>query len=125
MNTDREGECLQTLARLRSTTTDDLKVRIEFLEIKALRDFERLRAAEKYPDYQDGSFRSNFLIGFYDYASLVTNPSLRKRTIVAVMTMVFQQWNGVSRQPCIHSNALAESKSGQRHLILRPVHLRR
>jgi sugar porter (SP) family MFS transporter len=96
MNKNREEECLDTLARLRSTDRDDMRVRIEFLEIKALRDFEILRLKEKFPQYQDGSFMSNFKLGFYDYASLVTDPSLRKRTIVAVFTMVFQQWNGVN-----------------------------
>lgn len=106
MNRGREQECLDTLARLRSTTTDDIKVRIEFLEIKALREFERLRALERYPDYQDGSFKSNFLIGFYDYTSLMTNPSLRKRTIIAVFTMVFQQWNGVSVAAVLRSEKI-------------------
>lgn len=96
MNRDREQECLDTLARLRSSSTDDIKVRIEFLQIKAQRDFERQRLAEKFPQYQDGSFRSNFIVGCYDYMSLVTNKALFKRTVVAVLTMVFQQWNGVS-----------------------------
>lgn len=96
MNRGREQECLETLARLRSATVDDIKVRIEFLEIKALREFEVLRLAEKYPQYQDGSFSSNFKLGFYDYMSLLTSKSMLKRTCVAVFTMVFQQWNGVS-----------------------------
>ena len=97
MNRGREQECLETLARLRSTTMEDLRVRIEFLEIKAVREFERLRLAEKFPQYQDGSFKSNFMIGFHDYMSLLTNKSLFKRTTVAVLTMVFQQWNGVCK----------------------------
>ncbi|KEF61143.1 uncharacterized protein A1O9_02708 [Exophiala aquamarina CBS 119918] len=96
MNRGREQECLETLARLRSTTTDDIRVRIEFLEIKAARDFERLRLAEKFPQYQGGDFKSNFKLGFHDYMSLVTNKSLLKRTFVAVFTMLFQQWNGVN-----------------------------
>ena len=96
MNRGREQECLETIARLRSTTTDDMRVRIEFLEIKALREFERLRLAEKFPQYQDGSLKSKITVGFYDYTSLITNKSLLKRTTVAVFTMVFQQWNGVS-----------------------------
>lgn len=95
MNRNRDQECLETLARLRSTTTDDIKVRIEYLEIMALRDFERMRLAEKFPQYQDGSFKSNFMIGFHDYMSLVTDGALRRRTVVAILTMVFQQWNGV------------------------------
>ncbi|KAJ6115332.1 Major facilitator superfamily domain general substrate transporter [Penicillium sp. IBT 16267x] len=96
MNTGREEECLQTLARLRGTTTDDLLVRIEHLEIKSLYLFERETAAEKYPHLQDGSFSSNFKIGLNDYISLITNKSLFKRTSVACMIMVFQQWNGIN-----------------------------
>jgi NDP-sugar pyrophosphorylase family protein len=84
MNTGREEECLTTLARLRGTSEDDLLVRIEHLEIKSLYLFEKEVAAEKYPNYQDGSFSSRFKIGFYDYLSLVTNKSLFKRTATAV-----------------------------------------
>jgi sugar porter (SP) family MFS transporter len=96
MNRGREEECLQVLARLRSTSKDDMKVRVEFLEIKAAREFDRIRSAEKYPNYQDGSFKSNFLIGWNDYTYLLSNKSLLKRTLIAVFTMVFQQWNGVN-----------------------------
>ncbi|PGH04419.1 hypothetical protein AJ80_08530 [Polytolypa hystricis UAMH7299] len=95
MNQDREEECLQTLAKLRGTSPDDLIVRVEFLEVKALREFEVRTAAKKYPQYQDGSLKSNFMIGLYDYMSLITNPSLFKRTAVACLVMTFQQWNGV------------------------------
>lgn len=84
MNTGREEECLQTLARLRNTSVDDLLVRIEFLEMKSLHTFEKEVQAEKYPQWLDGSFSSRFRMGLADYASLVTNPSLFKRTTVAV-----------------------------------------
>ncbi|KAL4966082.1 putative MFS monosaccharide transporter [Aspergillus stella-maris] len=96
MNRDREQECLETLARLRKTSIDDIRIRVEFLEIKAQRDFERQRIQELFPQYQDGSFKSNFMIGWNDYLSLVTNKALFRRTIVAVFVMVFQQWNGVN-----------------------------
>jgi MFS family permease len=96
INIGREEECLQTLARLRNKPTDDIGVQIEFLEIKALAEFERITAATKYPNLQDGSRMSNFKIGCYDYLSLVTNKSLLKRTTVACLTMTFQQWNGVN-----------------------------
>lgn len=96
MNQGREEECLDTLARLRSASRDDMRVRIEYLEIKALREFEKQRSAEKFPHYQDGSFKSNFMIGWNDYMSLFTNKSMLKRTTVAILTMVFQQWNGVN-----------------------------
>ena len=96
MNQGREDECLETLARLRSTNKDDIRVRIEFLEIKALREFEKQRSIELFPHLQDGSFKSNFLIGWNDYKSLFTNKSILKRTMVAILTMVFQQWNGIN-----------------------------
>lgn len=84
MNQGREEECLQTLARLRDTSVDDISVRIEFLEIKALRMFEDEVARKRYPQYQDGSFKSRFMIGLNDYLSLITDKSLFKRTTVAV-----------------------------------------
>ncbi|GAB7358038.1 hypothetical protein MBLNU230_g0202t1 [Neophaeotheca triangularis] len=96
INKGRDDECLETLARLRGRSVDDVGVRIEYLEIKALREFEKQRAAEKYPQYQDGTFKSNFLIGVNDYMSLITNRSLLKRTMVATLTMTFQQWNGIN-----------------------------
>lgn len=80
MNRGREEECLTTLARLRSASPDDMKVRIEFLEIKALREFERLRSAEKYPQLQDGSLSSNFKIGYNEYLSVSAQHRTRSRT---------------------------------------------
>lgn len=74
----------ETLARLRNASVDDLLVRIEFLEMKSLHTFEKEVQAEKYPQWLDGSFSSRFKMGLADYASLVTNPSLFKRTTVAV-----------------------------------------
>lgn len=84
MNTDRDDECLQTLARLRTKPVDDIVVRVEFLEMKALQQFEVAMSRKKYPQYQDGSLKSRFMMGLHDYASLVTNRSLLKRTIVVV-----------------------------------------
>jgi len=84
INTGRDEECLRTLAMLRRKPVDDIAVRVEYLEIKALREFEVYTSKKKYPQYQDGSFKSRFMIGWKDYCSLVTTPSLFKRTAVAV-----------------------------------------
>ena len=87
INQGREEECLQTVARLRDASVDDMLVRIEFLEMKALRMFEDETARKKYPQYQDGSFKSRFMIGLHDYMSLITDKSLFKRTSVAVCSL--------------------------------------
>lgn len=84
MNKGREDECLTTLARLRGCSQDDITVRVEFLEIKALYLFEKETSARKYPQWQDGSTKSNFMIALNDYKSLITNKSLFKRLSVAV-----------------------------------------
>lgn len=115
MNKGREDECLATLARLRNCSEDDILVRVEFLEIKALRLFDLETSARKYPQYQDGSTKSKFMMALNDYKSLITNKSLFKRLVVAVsllyellhkklqivdpfkcMIMTFQQWNGIN-----------------------------
>lgn len=87
INTGRDQECLETLARLRNKNTEDMGVRIEYLEMKALKTFESETSAAKYPQYQDGSFKGRFMMGLYDYASLVTNKSLFKRTMAAVSAL--------------------------------------
>ncbi|KAJ5723701.1 hypothetical protein N7488_001736 [Penicillium malachiteum] len=96
INTGREEECLATLARLRGKSQDDMGIRVEFLEIKALYLFERETSIRKYPQYQDGSTSSNFWIAMNEYKSLLTNKSLFKRLSVACLIMMFQQWNGIN-----------------------------
>ncbi|OJJ78688.1 putative MFS monosaccharide transporter [Aspergillus glaucus CBS 516.65] len=113
MNTGREEECLHTLARLRDTSADDLLVRIEFLEIKALRMFEVETAKKKYPQYQDGSFKSRFMIGVRDYMSLVTDRSLLKRTSVACLIMFAQQFNGINGKALPNPQIFANLHLGQ------------
>lgn len=84
MNTGCEEECLKVLAWLRNKSTDDMVVRIEYLEVKAMHMFEKETSAAKYPQYQDDSRKSRLMILVNDYKSLVTNPSLFKRSTVAV-----------------------------------------
>ncbi|KAJ5906903.1 uncharacterized protein N7473_003819 [Penicillium subrubescens] len=62
MNTGHEEECLKVLAWLRNKSTDDIVVRIEYLEVKAMHMFEKETSAAKYPQYQDPSRKSNLMI---------------------------------------------------------------
>lgn len=71
VNNGRDDQALQVLSRARRQASDSDLVQIEFLEIKAQYLFEKETAALKYPDLQDGSWWSNFKLGFYDYLSLL------------------------------------------------------
>lgn len=91
MSNDREDQALTVLADLRRAPQDSEIVQLEFLEIKAQHMFEVDRSRSKFPQYQSGTFMDNLRLGLHDYASLLTNKSLRKRVFVAVFIMVFQQ----------------------------------
>ncbi|KAG6820960.1 hypothetical protein H0H93_009196 [Arthromyces matolae] len=73
VNQGRDDEALAVLSRARALPPDDELVQIEFLEIRAQFIFEKETSAAKFPDLQDGSFASNFKLGFLDYLSLLTN----------------------------------------------------
>ena len=48
---------------------------LSFSEIRAQYLFEKETSAAKFPQYQDGSWSSNFKLGFFDYMSLLTTRS--------------------------------------------------
>ncbi|KAF2225655.1 general substrate transporter [Elsinoe ampelina] len=96
MSHDREEECLHVLASLRRKDQDHPVIHLEWLEIKAQHLFEVETSRSRFPQFQDGSLMSNIRLGFHEYASLLTNKSLFKRVMVAVMIMVFQQWSGIN-----------------------------
>lgn len=61
-------------------------------EIKAQYLFEKETSRIKYPQFQDGTFKSNFKLGLYDYMSLITSRSkFRPVTIMSMLTRI---------QPC-------------------------
>lgn len=96
MDQGRDDECLQILAGLRNQPADSQLVQLEYLEIKAQKLFETRVSAHDHPTLQDGSAKSNFLLGLAQYKSLITNRSNFKRTMVAVLVMTFQQWTGIN-----------------------------
>ncbi|KAI0784525.1 general substrate transporter [Abortiporus biennis] len=96
VNQGRDQEALAVLSSARGEPEDSDLVQIEFLEIRAQYLFEKETSAIKYPDWQDGSFSSDFKLAFYDYMSLLTTRSLLYRTAVGTLTMFFQQWTGVN-----------------------------
>ncbi|OBZ72373.1 Metacaspase-1 [Grifola frondosa] len=96
INNGREDEALRVLSSARNLPPDSDLVQIEFLEIKAQYLFEKETSQIKFPQYQDGSFKSNFKLGFYDYLSLLQSRPLFYRVAVGSLTMFFQQWTGVN-----------------------------
>ncbi|KAG6897046.1 hypothetical protein C0992_004455 [Termitomyces sp. T32_za158] len=75
VNQGRDEEALAVLSRARGVAPDSDLVQLEFLEIRAQYIFEKETSQAKFPDYQDGSFSSNFKLGLFDYLSLLTNRS--------------------------------------------------
>jgi len=96
VNQGRNDEALQVLSRARNLPPDDDLVQIEFLEIKAQYLFEVETSQRKFPQYQDGSFMSNFKLGLFDYFSLLRSRTLFLRVATGTLTMFFQQWTGVN-----------------------------
>ncbi|KAF9267798.1 sugar transporter [Marasmius fiardii PR-910] len=96
VNQGREDEALAVLARARQLPPDNELVQIEFLEIKAQHLFEKETSEARFPQYQNGTFASNFKLGFHEYLSLITNKGLFWRIAVGSLTMFFQQWTGVN-----------------------------
>eukprot|EP00753_Platysulcus_tardus_P020456 PLAT8063.1.p1 GENE.PLAT8063.1~~PLAT8063.1.p1 ORF type:complete len:561 (-),score=-138.96 PLAT8063.1:144-1826(-) len=96
VNQGRDEEALVVLSNARSLPMEHELIQIEFLEIKAQYLFEKETSEMKYPQYQDGSFKSDFKLGLFGYMSLLGNRALLYRLAVASLTMFFQQWTGVN-----------------------------
>jgi len=96
INHGRNDEALAVLSHARGLPEDSDLVQIEFLEIKAQYLFEKETSEIRFPKYQDGSFASDFKLGFFAYFSLLQERSLLYRVAVGTLTMFFQQWTGIN-----------------------------
>jgi len=96
VNNGRDDQALMVLSSARNMPPDSDLVQIEFLEIKAQYIFEQEIQAEKFPQFQDGSFMSGFKLGALDYLSLLRSRTLLIRVAIGSLTMFFQQWTGVN-----------------------------
>ncbi|KJA19470.1 hypothetical protein HYPSUDRAFT_44224 [Hypholoma sublateritium FD-334 SS-4] len=96
VNQGRDDEALEVLSKARNMPPDSEIVQIEFLEIRAQYLFEKETSEINFPQYQDGSWSSNFKLGVYDYLRLVTDRTLLYRVAVGTLTMFFQQWTGIN-----------------------------
>ncbi|KAJ7903488.1 general substrate transporter [Mycena olivaceomarginata] len=79
VNQGRNDEALSVLSYARGLPEDSDLVQIEFLEIKAQYLFEKETSEMRFPQYQDGTFSSNFKLGFFAYASLLQERSTQSQ----------------------------------------------
>jgi sugar porter (SP) family MFS transporter len=91
----RDEEAYNVLRRARPTA-DDALVKLEYLEIRAQHEFEIEVSQERFPQYQNGTFMSDFKLGFHEYASLLSSRSLFRRVACGTLLMFFQQWTGIN-----------------------------
>ena len=87
----REDEALEPLVRLRRLPASDYRLKLEFLEIKAARMFDEQTKVEKY-----GEAISRLYVALHEYKELFTVRHLRKRTMIACLLQVIQQFTGIS-----------------------------
>jgi hypothetical protein len=86
MDQGREEESLHVIANLRRLPATDPLVEMEFLELKAQKLFETRLSQADHPQYQDGSGKSNFLLGVAGYRALFARGANFKRTSVAILS---------------------------------------
>lgn len=87
----REDEALTTLVKLRRVPQADHRLQAEFLEIKAARMFDQQTKTEKYRENV-----SRFQVALREYKQLFVVSHLRRRTMVACLLQILQQFTGIS-----------------------------
>ncbi|KAF7195084.1 MFS glucose transporter mfs1 [Pseudocercospora fuligena] len=91
VNQGRIDEAFATLKRLRRVSEDDPRLVAEMMEIKVLHLFEEESLKLKY-----GSQATRFQIAVQQYKELFTVPHLYKRTIIACLLQIIQQFTGIN-----------------------------
>ncbi|KAL8732237.1 MAG: hypothetical protein Q9181_004038 [Wetmoreana brouardii] len=92
----REPEARKVLSNLRNLSQDHPLIELEFLEIKAQSVFEKRSIAEKWPHLVALTPMNTFKLQFVAVGSLFTTKAMFRRTIVATVTMFFQQFTGIN-----------------------------
>ncbi|KAK9365569.1 hypothetical protein V1509DRAFT_675491 [Lipomyces kononenkoae] len=92
----RDDEAFQTLIRLRRVDASDYRLRMETLEIRAARMFDQETIAAKYNGL------TPFQVAVREYIELFTVTHLRKRTVIACLLQVIQQFTGIISDAIIY-----------------------
>jgi sugar porter (SP) family MFS transporter len=91
MNQGRGEEALKTLIRLRRVPEGDLRIHIEFLEIKSAAIFDQETVAAKYD-----TSKSKFSIAVQQYRELFVVRHLNRRMLIACLLQIIQQFTGIN-----------------------------
>ncbi|KAL1303116.1 hypothetical protein AAFC00_006551 [Neodothiora populina] len=91
----RDDEALQALAKLRALPETDHRVIHEWYDIRTEVALQQEILEEKHPNLQDGSKKSAIKLELAQWASLF-QPGCWRRTLVGVLMMFFQQFNGIN-----------------------------
>ncbi|KAI7152230.1 putative MFS monosaccharide transporter [Hortaea werneckii] len=91
INQGREDEALATLVRVRRVELGDRRIALEILEMKAARLFDEETIVAKY-----GITASRFSVAIRECRDLFTVKHLYKRTIIACLLQVIQQFTGIN-----------------------------
>lgn len=96
-------------------------------EIRAQYLFEKETSQLRFPQYQDGTWQSNFKLGLHEYMSLITDRSLLYRVAVGSLCVIvvptkmhcklLTDGRIHSIGPCSSSNGLASTLSSTTHLL--------
>ena len=91
----RNDEALLALGRLRRLPTSDTRVRREWFDIRAEITFHQEMNAIRHPNLQDNSKASRIKLELASWGDCFRRGCWR-RTHVAVVLMLFQQWVGIN-----------------------------
>jgi sugar porter (SP) family MFS transporter len=95
VNKGKDSEALKTLAYLRNLPEDHYLVQVEFLEIKADREFEKAIFERRFPELASAVGDSVWRRELAQYSNVFRSKDSFKRVAIASMVMFFQQWNGI------------------------------
>ena len=87
----REEEAAATLLRLRRVPSDDHRLKLELLEIKAASIFDRETKVAKF-----GASTSKLQTAWSEYLELFTVRHLNRRLLIACLLQIIQQFTGIN-----------------------------